>query len=253
MELMAIRQFAQPFAAHYHHTFVIEVVTEGVDSVWIGGLEYPIFENDILVMRPFQSHAGNQVGTQPLEYRSFYPSIGWMRDVVHHPAETLVEFREPIVRDRSLAKTLVEAHHAATNDGDLNAIDQALRQLMSQCDWHVRPCTSPTPLQQVASEMMCRCREKLSVHDWAQRLGCVPEHFVRKFAAYTGMSPHRFIMASRVEWARDAIRSGASVSEVALDSGFWDQAHFTRAFQSIVGMTPGRYSKKVNFVQAIAT
>ncbi len=45
----------------------------------------------------------------------------------------------------------------------------------------------------------------------------------------------------RLDGAREQIRDGRSLAEVACDAGFSDQAHFTRVFKSAVGLTPGRY------------
>jgi len=46
----------------------------------------------------------------------------------------------------------------------------------------------------------------------------------------------------RVEYARERLRDGdASIAEIALEAGFSDQPHFSRAFKQVTGMTPARY------------
>ena len=57
-----------------------------------------------------------------------------------------------------------------------------------------------------------------------------------------GTSPHRYLVMRRLEKARGMIGSGRSLVEIALETGFSDQAHFTRHFKKAHGMTPGRWA-----------
>jgi AraC-like DNA-binding protein len=52
---------------------------------------------------------------------------------------------------------------------------------------------------------------------------------------------YRYLIMRRLEFARQRIHLGRPLVEVACETGFADQAHFTRAFKSAVGLTPARY------------
>jgi transcriptional regulator GlxA family with amidase domain len=45
----------------------------------------------------------------------------------------------------------------------------------------------------------------------------------------------------RVRRAKSLLRAGLPIALVAAEAGFYDQAHLTRHFKRIVGLTPGRY------------
>jgi AraC family transcriptional regulator len=68
-------------------------------------------------------------------------------------------------------------------------------------------------------------------------------HFARLFRAATGLPPHQFVIARRVERAKQLLRGAddLSLAQVAARVGFWDQGHFTRHFKRLVGVTPGRF------------
>jgi AraC family transcriptional regulator len=70
-----------------------------------------------------------------------------------------------------------------------------------------------------------------------------PYHFARMFKTSTGLPPHRYVIARRVERAKRLLRDGGdlSLAQVAARSGFWDQGHFTRHFKRLVGVTPKRF------------
>jgi AraC-like DNA-binding protein len=63
----------------------------------------------------------------------------------------------------------------------------------------------------------------------------------RQFRIMFGTTPYRYLLMRRLEFARERIHQERPLVEVALDVGFADQAHFTRAFRSAFGLTPARY------------
>ncbi|MBE0594836.1 MAG: helix-turn-helix transcriptional regulator [Gemmatimonadales bacterium] len=64
---------------------------------------------------------------------------------------------------------------------------------------------------------------------------------IRAFRAVTGMTPHAWQLNRRINLARERIREGDDISDVAHHLGFADQAHFQRVFKAHVGTTPGRF------------
>ena len=69
-----------------------------------------------------------------------------------------------------------------------------------------------------------------------------PYHFARQFRTATGLPPHQFVIARRVERAKPLLQAGdLSLAEVAAHVGFSDQSQFTRHFKRLVGMTPGLF------------
>lgn len=78
----------------------------------------------------------------------------------------------------------------------------------------------------------------------AAQCGLSVGYFARAFARSTGKPPHRWLMARRVERAKELLLGSAlSIAEIALGCGFADQAHFTRVFAAAVGTAPGRWRR----------
>jgi len=70
-----------------------------------------------------------------------------------------------------------------------------------------------------------------------------PYHFARQFKAATGLAPHQYVIARRVERAQELLRTDREVgmAEVAFRSGFANQSHFCLHFKRIVGVTPRQF------------
>jgi AraC family transcriptional regulator len=72
-----------------------------------------------------------------------------------------------------------------------------------------------------------------------------PYHFARQFKAATGMPPHQYVIARRVERARQLLETGNdfSLAEVAASAGFSDQSQFSHHFKRFLGVTPRQFRR----------
>lgn len=76
----------------------------------------------------------------------------------------------------------------------------------------------------------------------AGSVGVHPTHLARAFRTYLGCTPGDLLRARRLAlaaaWLMDSTRD---LAEISLDSGFSDQAQFTKAFRRLYGIPPGVY------------
>jgi len=70
-------------------------------------------------------------------------------------------------------------------------------------------------------------------------------HFARQFKAATGLPPHQYVIARRVERAQQLLRDDddLSLAEVAAWAGFSDQSQFSHHFKRRLGITPGQFRR----------
>ncbi len=69
-------------------------------------------------------------------------------------------------------------------------------------------------------------------------------HFMRAMKLQTGYSPHQYILKHRIEKARSLIAEHENkLADIAVEVGFYNQAHFTTAFHRITGLTPGAFRR----------
>ncbi|GAB5399452.1 MAG: hypothetical protein Aureis2KO_10370 [Aureisphaera sp.] len=72
---------------------------------------------------------------------------------------------------------------------------------------------------------------------------CMSEsHFQRLFKKNIGIAPMRYLLNLRIEKAKEYIKVKDSFSDVAYETGFYDQSHFNKYFKINVGMIPKRYA-----------
>jgi AraC family transcriptional regulator len=78
----------------------------------------------------------------------------------------------------------------------------------------------------------------------AKDCGLSVSHFARSFRRSFGTSAHRYLVQQRVEKAKELLsRSTWPLTEIAFQTGFADQAAFTRTFRAVVGVPPGQWRR----------
>ena len=85
---------------------------------------------------------------------------------------------------------------------------------------------------------------KITLEELANEACLSPYHFARAFKAAVGISPHRYIIDLKLNFAKRMITNrSASFSQIALMTGFSNQAHFSRTFKQFTGLTPSEYRR----------
>jgi AraC family transcriptional regulator len=70
--------------------------------------------------------------------------------------------------------------------------------------------------------------------------------FARGFRKAMGRAPHRYVVARRIERAKELLgRTDQSIGDVARSVGFATQSHFTLVFNRNCGMTPNNYRRSL--------
>lgn len=80
----------------------------------------------------------------------------------------------------------------------------------------------------------------LTLDDLASLVGRSRFHFSRLFKASTGVTPHQYVVRRRVERARELLRTGGVIADVAVAVGFASQSHLTAHIRRAFGCTPGQ-------------
>lgn len=82
----------------------------------------------------------------------------------------------------------------------------------------------------------------LSVEELASEEGLTKGQLLDAFRRERGISLRAYQLDRRLERARQLITgTSLSLSAIAAESGFYDQAHLTRCFRKAEGMTPGEF------------
>jgi AraC family transcriptional regulator len=78
----------------------------------------------------------------------------------------------------------------------------------------------------------------------SQQAGLSPFHFLRLFARVLGVTPHQYLVRSRLRHAaRRLVEGDQPITEVAFDCGFADLSNFVRSFRRAAGASPRAFRR----------
>ncbi len=84
--------------------------------------------------------------------------------------------------------------------------------------------------------------ESLSSEDVASQVNLSVGYFERMFKLLVGMSPHAFLLYTRIEWGKYMLLNmDMNISTIALQCGFNDFSYFSKCFREATGFTPKQY------------
>jgi AraC-like DNA-binding protein len=118
-------------------------------------------------------------------------------------------------------------------EGRVRFIERALLSLLSQ-NGRTEPAVDR------ALEIIETTRGQVRVNELAAQIGISCRHLTRQFERAVGLTPKEFGRVSRFLYALQVMTAGKvrSLTDVALDCGFFDQAHFNHEFRELAGMSP---------------
>jgi AraC-like DNA-binding protein len=131
-------------------------------------------------------------------------------------------------------------------------LDQHARPRLDLVGWFRAPANAIPSRGGLAPGALRRVREYIDAHLVENiRLQALAEvadlsrcHFARAFKESVGTSPHAYLMQQRLERAERLLaETDVSVCQVALDSGFRDQSHFSSSFRRHFGMSPRSFRR----------
>jgi AraC family transcriptional regulator len=103
---------------------------------------------------------------------------------------------------------------------------------------------APWQVRRIAAYIDANLNSTITVQLLAKLARLSHWYFSRAFKASFGSPPHQYVMRRRTELAQEMmLQTESSLSQIALDCGLADQAHLTKLFRRMVGITPRAWQR----------
>ena len=152
------------------------------------------------------------------------------------------------VEEKKELLSVCEKIEKKTMEGDTISAFSAAITMLELCRTGISEEVSSHPLPPVLLTVISRMNEDYGNIRSIDAL--CQEHFIshstllRMFRRYLGISPHAYLEARRLAIARNLLKEGRSVSEIADLTGFADVSAFIRLFRSRFAVTPRQYKEQ---------
>lgn len=241
------------YAKHSHDTFSIGVIRSGRADYINQATRQCAGPGSVVVMNPGDVHGCNPIADEPWSYRMLYVDHAWLGRLQQAWGGSADQAFRPFAATMSTSPALYAGFNRFFDVLTDGAADPLLKQSASvaffeQVQSSFAPATRIEPdanhkLARAAEYISDNCTAALKLDDICAVADLSPSYLIRAFRKHYGMTPHTYLLNRRVQRARGLLQRGAALADVALATGFSDQAHFQRIFKQFLAATPGQYRR----------
>lgn len=246
------------FERHSHDCFSIGMTTYGIQSFRCKRQKYNSRAGDLVIFNPDEDHDGSRGTADGFRYTMLHIPTALVESCVDKEAGSgrISYFATSHSSDPAMAamfRTVCRELAYAPSES-LRAESVTRGFLGRMLAWYgEKSGPRDTPSRRVGIENLLRVnnyiksnfQRDITVAELAGVAGLSSAHFSRAFQAHFNMPPHVLLNAVRIEHARNLIRLGMPLADVAGECGFADQSHLTRRFKGSVGAPPSAWREMI--------
>jgi AraC-like DNA-binding protein len=252
LELLKATFVTHSFVPHTHDTYVIGVVEGGVEMFRRDKELHYATPNQVILVNPNQLHTGSAGVPEGWTYRTVYPTVAQMQQAAKDIFEEddAPYFSKAVIDNAILATQLRTFHKAAEQGTKLEQDSTFLTMLATLVNCHSDKTLTLNSIgaehqavKKVKGFLEAHPASEISLEDLSKLTLLSSFHLLRVFKRELGISPHAYQIQQRIRLAKQLVRQGKPLAEVALEIGFHDQSHMGFHFKRLVGVTPMKFVK----------
>jgi AraC-like DNA-binding protein/quercetin dioxygenase-like cupin family protein len=246
----------QTFPKHTHPYFTLGLMRQGAGTLWCAGTARSLHPGDVVIIAPGDVHTGG-LGDDGglLSYVALHVPVELVTTASQsrRRSDGVEQIRSEVTRDPVMAAALrrIDRALSASDDGAASsasavAIDLLVRRDRGEMLETARSEPAFVRHTRALIESCYAENARTSLDALASSAAVSPFHLVREFTRAVGLSPHQYLIQTRVRRACELLASRSAISDVAASVGFVDQSHLTAHFRRYVGTTPAAYQRGVS-------
>jgi AraC-like DNA-binding protein len=246
------RQGDEPFV-EWHDAFTISYVRKGSFGYRFRGHFHELVAGSFLIGKPGEEYMCTHDHVCGDECLSFYfdPSLV---DAIGGPSDAWQTGCVPPLPDLMVLGELAQAAASGRSSIALDEVGMMLGggfinlygdAVSGRGRWPQNPpARDRRRAVETALWIDAHSHEPIGLDDAAIEAGLSPFHFLRLFSHVLGVTPHQYLVRSRLRHAARLLADdGRAVTQVALDVGFGDLSNFVRTFHRAAGVSPRAFRR----------
>ncbi|MGH8383273.1 AraC family transcriptional regulator [Pseudomonas sp.] len=230
------------YPKHTHEEYVISANLSGVERIWYNGRQQEVSSGEVTLYNPMTVQA-SEFCWEGAQFISVHLDGQQVRSILDQTTSIngLPTFQEGMIHDSALFRSILDLYGHLGSSGR----DEALLVLFSElARFRTTPDTAGEQLRvaQLISFMKANLYEAIELEDLCAEANLSRFHLVRSFKTLKNLPPMQYFKQLRLIEARRRLRLGDAAARIAVDLGFFDQAHLSNAFRKVMGASPSSYS-----------
>lgn len=253
VEAYCFQGIMQKFPNHFHDYYVFGFIEKGKRHLVCQNKAYLINAGDVILFNPRDAHTCEQVDGRTLDYRALNIPEETMRNAVWEITgnEALPRFTKTVLEQSEFAFALRDLHLMIQEEESddlkkeelfLFLIEQLLHEYTDAAQ--EESCLIlDSEINMVCSYLELQFASPITLDQLSDMTRVSKYHLLRAFTKQKGITPYGYLETIRIGTAKKLLAQGIPLLEVALQTGFSDQSHFSNFFKRMIGLTPKQYQK----------
>ncbi len=249
-EILSIHNQKKDFPRHFHETFCISLIEQGVEVTATNDSILYSEKGSISITNPYEVHSNPLLNKDtPISFTTLYVSQEVVNFCLKEPN---VKFQNSQLFQPSLIPLFYEVKNSLDSNspnltqkklGNLFNLLKKSTSIYSSMDTRNIYKNDFSKWEEIVLFIEHNLEEKLSVDGLAYFMNMEKFGFARQFRFKFGMSPINYVLMKKVFAAKKQINYHSELTALAYQFGFADQAHFSKTFKRFVGIAPNEYKK----------
>ena len=236
------------FPKHYHETFCISLIKNGIEQIDFEHQSLFSEKGSISITNPYEIHSNPLFDKNTkLQFDTIYVSNDLMKSLLDGKNIKFLNRKiNSEVANQSFLK-LINAMDAK----DTKTIEILLKEFVGILKAHSQENEEEYAAQtlshftEINHYIENHIHEKFNLDELAKMANINKYGFVKKFKASTGMTPMNYILMKKIFSSKNLINTNSELTEIAHQYSFTDLAHFSKTFKRFIGISPKRYQKNI--------
>lgn len=245
LEIKICQDELHAYKDHLHEELSIGLVERGATNLNVNGKDYYIKAKEAIIIYPFVTHRCQPIDLNNWQFTMIFISENLYRDILDLNKTRVIGIKKLNNEDYQRINTILD-----TIKGNISTMEKEekiismLADIFINCEINIDLITD-RQLKEIKDYIKTNFLEQLKLEEMEKTLGLNKFRIIRSFKNSCNTTPAAYQLQLRVNYGKHLIEENSNLAEVALTSGFYDQAHFTKEFKKAYGITPKQYLNSI--------
>jgi len=233
-----------PHPKHWHEEFHVCAVTGGGGHIDMKGISHFTPKGTLIIVEPGEVHSNHATDDGCTYVNIYVPKelVNVREEDGQQPHFPLLIENEDVVSEFVEMVNRLESSHALERESALETFFHELAARYGGVPTRPQRCREANAVRRVRDFLEDNFDREIALRELSELTNLSPYYVNRAFRLAYGIPPHAYLIQARIAQAKRMLRQNCPIAHVAYRTGFADQAHLTRHFKRMVGVTPGQFA-----------
>ncbi|AOT70612.1 helix-turn-helix transcriptional regulator [Geosporobacter ferrireducens] len=248
VEIKTCANDVHAYKDHLHQELSIGYIEKGTTVLHVNGKNYDISAGDAIIIYPYVSHRCQPLDITEWQFTMIYVDNAFCKGIFDDlDTKHSIGIKKLGEYEFNQIKHLVD-----TLKSDVSGFDKevelisTLIHLFDTCDVAIK-LESSRKIHAVKTYIKEHFLQPLNLKDMEEHFSMNKFALIRNFKDKFNTTPNAYQLQLKINYGKYLLKSSSNIVDIALRSGFYDQAHFTKEFKKAYGITPLQYHKSLKF------